>query len=265
MGPRGLNLEPMNLLESLRETLLHLGATPLLPVPVEKRRIHRVRCNLPVVVVVSDKEAVSGRLVNLSTTGMKLQLDRRLKTRNIYRVYIRSRHQMGEAPREISVRATAMWCRKSPTVTGYEIGFLFFSFADVKADEVLQFFREQLEVPVSAVSQKRRFTRIRRPFHVDMIEPELFPLTRGLRDVSLEGLQWQSSVPFDSGMPVKLRIDMEDGPPIEAEAVVVRCIPSRREDGLWEMAVRFSPLPDRDHRRLASVVERYLRENWESG
>jgi hypothetical protein len=186
----------VDLLNSLRDTLNRLRKREPLEDPAEKRRIYRVRCSLPVMVVVSNKEAMPGRLINLSSKGMKIHLERRLKVGQIYRIFVRGRTtwqdlNVGKGAQEVSLRATALWIKKSAaTHAGFDIGFLFFTFAGMRTDDVIGFFRDNLQVPVPSSSQKRRFTRIRRPFEVEMTHPDARALTGAVRDLSIDGVLW---------------------------------------------------------------------------
>ncbi|HEY3997925.1 MAG TPA: PilZ domain-containing protein [Candidatus Xenobia bacterium] len=244
----------MELLRALRETLLELrhdGFNPL-----EKRRVYRIRCDLPARVVLTEQATVTGRMVNLSSRGLSINLDRKLRLGHIYRISLRADDPVvTRGVRELSLRASALWCRRSAEGDSYNIGFVFFSFSGMRTDDVLRFFNDHLHLKVSQSAQRRRHPRVMREFRMVVFDDQRPPMSTMARDLSQEGALWVGHNPFREDSTVRLSLLFDTHRPLELTGRIVRCRQVRDEaEGSFEVGVHFEGLSDGLRNRLGRVL-----------
>ncbi|HEY3997687.1 MAG TPA: PilZ domain-containing protein [Candidatus Xenobia bacterium] len=136
------------------------GATGAATAPPDKRQTYRVSCSLPVTARLDETERLGGRLLNLSTTGLKLCFPRALKPGTEYNIVLHGRPTAeGGAGRELSIDGRCIWCRRSWHGEGYDVGCLFTGFAGVRMNEVLDFLRDELHIESEPAPEGLRLSR----------------------------------------------------------------------------------------------------------
>lgn len=254
----------MDWLQSLKDTMM--GKVPGVDAS-EKRRCYRVSCSLPVVVQITPRDALSGRLTNLSTTGLKLRFPRPLKPGVDYTMRVRGKlSASADTPqRELAVQGRCIWCRRSVQGEGYDVGCLFTGFIGVHMSQVLDFFREELQIDIEDSDQKRGTTRVAKRFHVTFTGEDGKVANGFVRNLSLTGIQIASRAPVETGSNLNITVDFGDrNEKMHTTVQVVRCRKMTDED--WhEVGGTFKNLNERDQQRLGMLVSTFMKEAWAEG
>lgn len=262
----------MEWLNSLRETILRLRQDKSLPDASEKRKTYRIKCNLSVTVQVGKQEILSGNLINLSTSGLKVYLPKRLKLGSVHNIRIRGKRAAWDKnpPRELPVQARSIWCRRSATAEGYETGFTFTDFGALRINDVLKFFKHEMGLDIKDAAQKRRTARIAKRFGIAWTGPDGKAYKGIVRNLSLTGVQIATGTSIEEGTNIDVTIDLgEKRQILQTRINVVRCLkvsrPEVPRDESYEIGAKFKSLSEKDRLRLSRLVSSYMKDDWADG
>ncbi|HEY3998209.1 MAG TPA: PilZ domain-containing protein [Candidatus Xenobia bacterium] len=224
----------------------------------EKRKTYRMGCSVPVVVQL-DNMALEGRVLNLSTTGMKLQLGQLPKVGTTYTAWIRGKTLPGGLPpRELGVQAKCVWSQRNNRTATCEGGLLFTDFFGNQLSQVLQFFDKELSVALDDGLQKRSHVRAARRLKITYATTDGRVSNAVIRNLCEQGVAILSRYRMEPGAELTFSLGM-DTDKLRVGGHVVWCRKVEGED-LNEVGARFDTVPDADREKLGIYVTAILAE-----
>lgn len=217
----------------------------------DERKTFRIECDLPARVSLADGRNLKARVVNVSSQGMRVQLDSAVKARQQVDVALQGRTRA----RDIHLTGEVVWCRRIPGTVGFHAGLRFLAYDTTDPKELLR----QLEPnhPATRVDnrQKRRSQRLACSLEVDIVLPDGAQAAGVARDISRRGVLIVMQQPVTAGTELNLRIRLDAAAAVSARGTVKRC--TRMDGGSqWETACFLAYMPIEDRMRLEKALLR---------
>ncbi len=232
----------------------------------EERQAVRVPCSVPVAVRTAPLNVLHGHMVDVSASGMRLDLPQSIGSARKLDILLRGRGGPGPVPggvrllRELHVQGDVVWTRRERENNSYQVGVRAHTLRGSGGEEMVAFLRSELAVNVFEDEQRRQFRRFHVPWRLEILAGSAAGVRGSIRDISVCGLLFVTGQPYQVNQVVTCVILADTASVrIHAQAVVRRCVMESHQLG-WEMAVAFTHISDRDRNELAEALQRYLRK-----
>lgn len=213
---------------------------------LEKRQDYRIACALPIQVALGgDPTPVVGELRDISTTGLRMRLNRALRPGEEYPVYIASH---GERDGML-MSARPVWLKATRDGYGFDIGCEF-----TDGCRMPDYFSRAWGLAVPR--QKRRTVRLSGTFDTQLSGRNKLRIHAVTRDVSMSGAGIVSPVAVPFGTKLTARFDFVPHGVFRATIEVVHCSALPGDLAGYQLGVAFWPLEAREARRLTTVLRK---------
>lgn len=238
----------------LVDALKTLASTPSL---LERRGHYRVPCRRPVNMLLKTK-GVGGHMINLSPSGMKVRSREPLpRNREMRLVVSGSKNPNARFVASIDLICRVVWSKYSQIHDAYDSGLAYIPAPGVDLQYIDAFFRHELGLEDLETFQRRASRRVSVELDVTCFTPDGRVSLGAIRDVSLDGAQFEGSLEVEPDSEVRLRVETENEKrPVYCVGRVVRCQPTRRA-GWFEIGVSFTEVGN--VRTLKQVIAKELR------
>jgi c-di-GMP-binding flagellar brake protein YcgR len=242
--------------EGIASTLSALNATRHL---VERRGHYRIPCRRAVNIILP-RNAVGGHMINLSPKGMKVRAHDRLPGKGELRLVVAGKKSSNQRfIASIDLICRVVWCKYSKLHDAYDAGLEYVPAPGVDLEYVDAFFRHELGLEDVETFQRRTSRRISTELDVTCWTPDGSVLRGAVRDVSLQGAQFEGSQELPLHSEVRLAIDVEGREqPIYCVSRVMRCKPLAR-DGWFEIGVSFIEVSAKDKKAIEQIIGKEMR------
>jgi len=242
--------------EGIAGALQALSATRHL---VERRGHYRIPCRRSVNIILPTK-AVGGHMLNLSPKGMKVRAHDGLpKGREVRLVVSGKKSADDRFVASIDLICRVIWCRFSKIHDAYDAGLEYVPAPGVDLEYVDAFFRHELGLEDLETYQRRTSRRVSTELDVTCWTPSGTVMRGAIRDISLQGAQFEGSLDLPLDSEVRLAIEVEGREvPIYCVCRVARCRPSNRE-GWYEIGVSIIEVSQKDRAEIRRIIGRELR------
>lgn len=225
---------------------LLLSFMPDVPVPVQERR-SSVRLNTDLEVnLVMGEERLAAQVVNLTFTGLSLEVDRSLPEETEVTL---CREAFGPP-----FNGTVMWCKKNEA-GNYLVGVE----CELDEEKLVESWLEpaltQAGFEASYVGERRKLVRIPGRVRCEIVDPDGRSHEGFMRDLSLGGALVECPHQIESGSTVAYTTyPLGKLPTLQGQAVV-RTVRRRESDGDWLLGLQFAQAQDE---KIRSYMARLL-------
>ncbi|MHB2016211.1 MAG: PilZ domain-containing protein [Candidatus Xenobia bacterium] len=201
------------------------------------QRSLRIRCNLPAQVASLDGHVQSAGILDLSALGFRLHVKGGVSPGAQVLVHFQGRLVAGAS---IVVKAQVVWSRQHPR--GCDAGMQFINFHDTAYDDVVHFFRNELNLDMSDTARRLRAPRLT-AWSYELRFAQIGDL-RGIKgvvqNISTTGLRFfsEETVPLGAELQITL-IPPEQRRSITLHGTVRRC--QKVEKGVYDVAAVTRP------------------------
>jgi hypothetical protein len=243
--------------EGIVDGLLKRSSTKHL---VERRGHYRIPCRRAVSLLLS-KNAVGGHMINLSPKGMKIRAHDRVPPKHELRLVVSGKKTPGSRfVASVDLLCKVIWCKYSKLHESYDAGLEYKPAPGVDLEYIDAFFRHELGLEDLETYQRRCSRRISTEMDMTTWTQDGKVWRGAIRDLSMEGAQFESNAQLPLGSEIRIAIDVEGRKePIYCASRVVRCRPTSRE-GWYETGVSFIEVSDKDRTELKRVLQRATRD-----
>ncbi len=232
----------------------------------EKRKTYRIGCSVPMVIQVDNSSAIEGRVLNLSTTGLKIQVPQAPKVGATYTMWIRGKTLPGGVPpRELGVQGRCVWVQRYPQKATCEAGLLYTDFFGNPLAQVLQFFDRELGVALGDGQQKRTWVRAAKRLKITYdVSSEGRVANAFTRNLSENGVAFFTRSKIEAETELNVTVYLDNGEKLRASGKVVwyRKVPG---EDLYEIGTRFDTVAEAERARLTAFIGACMADNATEG
>lgn len=227
---------------------------------VERRGHYRIPCRRNVSIILP-KNAVGGHMLNLSPRGMKVRAHDRLPTNRELRLVVAGKKSANNRfIASIDLICKVIWCKFSNLHDAFDAGLEYVPAPGVDLEYVDAFFRHELGLEDLETYQRRTSRRVSTELDVTCWTPDGAVVRGAVRDMSLQGAQFEGHLPMPLDSEVRLAVEVEGRKtPLYCVARVVRCRPTQKEQW-FEIGVSFVEISDKDRADLKKLLASELKK-----
>ena len=248
-----------SMFDSLTDALRKLGGQEDQHL-VDRRGHYRVPCRRTVSVYTA-REVLGGHMINLGPRGMRIRIPKAVPPKADIRVVVSGKRATNQRfAASIDLICRTIWSRHSKVHDQYDVGIEYVPAPGVDIAYVDAFFRHELGIDDLETYQRRITRRLNTELDVTCWMPDGTASRGQIRDLSLHGAQFESTVDMAPDAEVRLAIEVQGrSVPLYCISRVVRSRPTNRP-GWFEMGVSFVEVTSKDEAELRKILVKAARD-----